>query len=153
MSTINKKRPVTILKRFSAIAIILSVATFTQIYWAMGQFSDLMSSADLERGFIEDALYMSLLTGLLLGTLFFFIVRIRNRYIKYALQWVLLAAIWFFWNDTIFVEREASWSTYLFHEEMYYVTYLSFFPITILSTLTLLAINYNIFSSLTGLPK
>lgn len=105
-------------KRFSYTACLLSVVTFVQIYWAMEHFADRISSADLHLGFWEDAIYMSLMAGLLFGILFGFIARIRNSYTRCTIQFIVLVSVWFFWNYTIFVERESSWSTYLFHEEI-----------------------------------
>ena len=122
------------------IAIPILIATFAQIYWAMGSFSDQLSSADLERWFVEDAVYMSLLTAVVLGVLFGFITCIRNKYVKYSVQAILLISVWFFWNYTVFVERESSWSTYLFHEEISYVATYSFLPVLVLGPLTLLVI-------------
>ena len=126
--------------RFLSIAIPILITTFVQIYWAMGSFSDQLSSANLERWFAEDAIYMSLLTAVVLGVLFGFITRIRNRYVKYSVQAILLISVWFFWNYTVFVERESSWSTYLFSEEMYYAAVYSFLPILVLCPITLFVI-------------
>lgn len=83
---------------------------------------------------------MSLLTGIVLGVLFGFIVRIRDKYIKYSIQVILLISVWFYWNYTVFVERESSWSTYLFYEEMSYITHFSVFPMLVLCPITLFVI-------------
>lgn len=40
------------------IATPILIATFAQIYWAMGSFSDQLSSVDLERLFVEDAVWL-----------------------------------------------------------------------------------------------
>ena len=131
------------LKKIVIIGIIIFVATFLQIYWAMGEFSDRTSSGCLDCSFSFDIFVMSLMTSIFLSILFLILHSIKiNKYIKIAIEFVLLISIWFFWNYTIFVDRESSWSTYLFNEEVNYTLHCSFLPVLILTSAVLFVLNY-----------
>lgn len=54
----------------------------------------------------------------------------------------MVVPIWFFWNYTLFVERESSCSTYLFKEELYLTAYTSFLPIIILAPISIFPVYY-----------
>lgn len=142
MKKINKSYIVNLLKQILPIAIIVFVATFLQFYWSMGHLSERMSSACLQCWFVEDAFNMSLATAVFLAIVYRFLTNIKGGIFKVIIQFLLLVSIWSFWDYTIFVERESSWSTYLFNEELYYVASSSVFPILILSGLTIFLINY-----------
>lgn len=58
------------LKSLSIGTVLISAVTFVQFYWSMGTFSDRMSSGCLECRFVEDALLMSLITGIFLSAVF-----------------------------------------------------------------------------------
>ncbi|MCW3169665.1 hypothetical protein OMO38_14155 [Chryseobacterium sp. 09-1422] len=140
-----KTKTISFLKRVSALGIIIFVATFLQLHWSMGHLSESMSSACLECWFVEDVMYLSLITALFLGILFTVLPSQMNRIFIMTVQFLLLISIWFFWDYSIFVERESSWSTYLFNEEIHYVIYYSALPISTLSLAALLFINHQLF--------
>lgn len=130
------------LKRILLVAVVIFIATFLQIYWAMGKFSDTISSGCLNCSFFYDAFMMSLITSVFMSILFFILSSIKNKYINIAIEFTLLVSIWLYWNYTIFVERESSWSTYLFNEEINYTISFSFFPVLVLVSVVLFALNY-----------
>lgn len=142
MSKLIKPKLLKILKRILFVAIIIFVATFLQTYWAMGDFSDRMSSSCLDCSFFEETLFSSLFFTFVLTILFFIVLLIKNNFLKISLQFVLLASVWLFLDYSIFVERESSWSTYLFNEEIFSTIYHSLFPVLMLASIVLFVLNY-----------
>lgn len=136
---------VNFLKQVSIVGAIIFAATFLQFYWAMGELSERMSSACLDCWFVEDAFFMSLITSIFLALIFRLLLSKLNFVFKMIIQFLLLISIWSFWNYNIFVERESSWSTYLFDEEIYYVSSMSISPILVLSFAAIFLINYKSF--------
>ncbi|WP_290962857.1 hypothetical protein [Flavobacterium sp.] len=108
----------------------------------MGSFSEKLSSGNPDSHFFDDAYLLSVLTTILLTIAFLLFTLIKSRYLKTALELISLIVFWFFWNYSIFVDRESAWSTYLFREEILYTLTLSFFPILILSIATVFGLNY-----------
>ena len=145
MKIMTKNKLIRFLKCFLFVSVVIFASTFLQFYWSMGQFSERMSSSCMECWFVEDAFYMSILTGVFLAIIFNSLVFIKNKFVQIGIQFLFLISIWYFWDYTIFVERESSWSTYLFNEEIYYVTSLSVLPILVLSLATVFFINYKSF--------
>lgn len=129
------------LKRIFFVVFIIFATTFLQTYWAMGDLSDRMSSRCLDCSFFEETLFSSLFFALILTILFFITSMIKNIFLKISLQFVFLVSVWFFLNYTIFVERESSWSTYLFNEELYYTLYYSLLPTLVLALVVLLVLD------------
>lgn len=122
------------LKRFSINVIIIFTATMLQFYWSMGELSENMSSSCMSCGFFEDNVFMSVCTGIFLSVIFPLFSFIKKAYIKTLIEFLLLILIWILWNHSIFVDREASWSTYDFESEMHYTLSLSCIPIIILGS-------------------
>lgn len=129
---IKKSRFLPFLKRFSISTVIIFLVTILQIYWSMGRLADQMSSSCMSCGFLDDAVFMSFLTGIFLSAVFILFNSVQKYFIKYIVEFLLLISIWIFWNYSVFVDRESSWSTYDFQSEMYYTFSQSFFPVTIL---------------------
>jgi hypothetical protein len=78
----------------------------------------------------------------LLTLLFSLLSLIKNFFIKASASFIMMTFIWFFWNYTLFVERESSWSTYLFREELYITAYFSFLPVIILGCISILLLYF-----------
>lgn len=131
-----------LLKRLIIIAGFLFVFTFAQIYWAMGSFSERMSSGCLNCSFFDDAYLMSVFTTVFLTIVFLLFTLIKNKYLQIGLEFIFLIFVWFLWDYGIFVDRESSWSTYLLNEEITYTLSFSFFPILVLSTVMVFALRY-----------
>jgi hypothetical protein len=149
-----KKNILKLLNSSAFIAITLFAYTFLQIYWSMGKLSDQTSSGCLDCSFVYDAFFISLCSTIILTILFLLIARIKKNRYKIAIEFLLLTSFWVFSNYIIFVDRESSWSTYSFDEEIYYTIYLSLLPVLVLSVLTLFTINKKfIFSQLNVLKK
>ena len=124
------------------IAVLLFVFTLIEIYWAMGSFSDKISSGCLDCSFFDDAYLMTLFSTVFLSIVFLALSFIKNSNLKVILQLLILISVWFFWNYNIFVDRESAWSTYLFKEEIRYTFKFSFLPISILSIVIVSTLNY-----------
>lgn len=129
-------------KKYMLSALLLFVATFLEIYWAMGSFSEKISSGCLNCSFKEDVFRISLMTVFLLVIVFLFLSLIKNRSFRNIIQWIFLNLVWLFWNYTVFVDRESSWSTYTFNEEIHFTIFYSILPILVLSTITVFALDY-----------
>lgn len=124
------------------IGALLFISTMIEIYWSMGNFSEQMSSGNPDASFFDDAYLMSLFTTVFLVFLFLLLSLIKNNYLKITLQLLLFISVWFFWNYTVFVDRESSWSTYTFKEELLYTLSVSVFPTLTLSIITVFVLNY-----------
>src|SRR5690606_12666442 len=92
--------------------------------------------------FFDDAYSMTLCSTVFLSIAFLALSFLKNSTLKVILQLLFLVSVWFFWNYIIFVDRESSWSTYLFTEEIMYTLEFSFLPISILSVVTIFTLNY-----------
>lgn len=130
------------LKKVLSIALLIFISTFLEIYWSVGEFSGKISSDNPDASFFDDAYLMSVFTTVLLTIVFFLLSFIKNLYLQHTLHFIILGSIWFFWNYTIFVGRESSWSTYTFKEELYYTLSISILPILVLAVATLFTLNY-----------
>lgn len=137
-----KAKITSILKKLFITAIAIFVVTFIEIYWSMESLSQRNSSGCLDCSFFNDASLMSFISTIFLIIVFLFLSFTKNNPFKIILQILFLISVWFFWNYTIFVDRESSWSTYLFKEELLYTLSLSFLPILILSLITAFGLHY-----------
>lgn len=130
------------LKKSLSIGLLIFISTILEIYWSTGSFSGRISSGNPDASFFDDAYLMSLFTTVFLTFIFLLISLIKNIYLKITAQFVVLISVWFFWNYTVFVDRESSWSTYTFNEELLYTLHISILPVLILSVVTVSALNY-----------
>lgn len=142
MNQALKHKIFSFIKKLLLIAVLFFVFTLIEIYWGMGSFSDKPSSACLDCSFFDDAYLMTLFSTVFLSIVFLALSFIKNSTLKVILQLLILISVWFFWNYVIFVDRESSWSTYLFKEEIMYTLEFSFLPISILSIVTIFTLNY-----------
>jgi len=140
--TFIKSKIISFLKKNGIAFFVLFIATFLQTYWSMGKLSDNTSSSCLDCSFFEDAFFISLLTAFFLSILFSILSLLKNLYLKMVLEFILLIALWLFWNYTIFVERESSWSTYLFNEEIYITILESILPVIVLGCLSIILLHF-----------
>ena len=136
------KKLIPFLKNLSFSFLIIFAGTFLQTYWAMGYLSDKLSSTCLDCSFVLDTTFLSLFSAVLLSLIFALIFRIKNLNIKFSLEFLILSSWWFFIDYSDFVERESSWSTYLFDEEIQETLNHSFFPILIMSVVVTFIMNY-----------
>lgn len=129
-------------KKLIIIAFQLFIFTFIEIYWAMGSLSERISSGNPDSHFFDDAYLLSVFTTVFLTIVFLLFTFIKNKYLKITIELISLISVWFFWNYSIFVDRESSWSTYLFKEELLYTLSLSFLPIWVISIVTVFTLHY-----------
>jgi hypothetical protein len=142
MKKISQNKIIQVLKKTLFIVLLFFAGTFIELYWSMGKFSERMSSGCLDCTFIEDVYLISLLTSIFLTIAFLLLSLIKKMYLKSVVELVLLLSIWDFWNYSIFVDRESSWSTYTLKEELIYTFSLSILPVVALSIAVIFSINY-----------
>ncbi|MEG2101047.1 MAG: hypothetical protein RRY99_06015 [Flavobacterium sp.] len=137
-----KPKILSFLKKLITIAFLLFVFTFVEIYWSMQSLSERISSGNPDSHFFDDAYLISVFTTVFLTIIFMFLAFIKKIHLKITAQLLIIISTWFFWNYSIFVDRESSWSTYLFKEEIMHTLSLSFFPILVLSIVMVFVLNY-----------
>jgi hypothetical protein len=142
MNQVLKTKIFSFLKKLISIAILIFAFTFSEIYWSMRSLSERVSSGNPDSSFFDDAYLLSLFTTFILTIIFLFLTLIKNIYLKITIELIFLISVWFFWNYSIFVDRESSWSTYLFKEEIIHTLALSFIPISVLSIVVVFALNF-----------
>lgn len=142
MKQISLNMIIRVLRKALFIALVFFASTFMEIYWSMGKFSERMSSGCVDCSFIEDVYLISLLTSAFLTIAFLLLSLIKKIYLKSTIGLILLLSIWGFWNYSIFVDRESSWSTYTFEEEFLSTFSLSILPVLALSIAAIFSINY-----------
>lgn len=142
MNQTVKPQIVSFFKKLIIIAFLLFIFTLIEIYWAMGSLSERISSGNPDSHFFDDAYLLSVFTTVFLTIVFLLFTFIKNNYLKITIELISLISVWFFWNYSIFVDRESSWSTYLFKEELLYTLSLSFLPIWVLSIVTVFTLHY-----------
>lgn len=138
----KSQRFLVFLKKISISILIIFGITLMQFYWSMGNLSDHMSSGCVECSFLEDAVFMSFLTGMFLSSVFILFSFIKKIFVRIAIEFLMLCFIWIFWNYSIFVDRESLWSTYDFNAEMYYTLSQSIFPVIILGLISICLLHY-----------
>ena len=137
-----KSKMLSFLKKLIAIALLTFIITFLEIYWSMQSLSEQISSGNPDSHFFNDAYFISVFTTVFLTIIFILLAFIKRIYLKITAQLLIIISTWFFWNYSIFVDRESSWSTYLFKEEIMHTLTLSFFPILVLSIVMVFVLNY-----------
>ena len=142
MKQISPNKIIRVLRQTLFIALVFFASTFMEIYWSMGKFSERMSSGCLDCSFIEDVYLISLLTSTFLTIVFLLLSLIKKIYLKSTIELIFLLSIWGFWNYSIFVDRESSWSTYTFEEEFLSAFSLSILPVLALSIAAIFSVNY-----------
>ncbi|WP_268846627.1 hypothetical protein [Flavobacterium aestivum] len=91
----------------------VSFATVVQGYWALWDYRLRVSSACLDCDFSLDLVLSSLLPVLLIFIINLLIFRfISKKSIKTTITAFILISTWLIIDTEIFIEREASWSTY-----------------------------------------
>ncbi|WP_433628056.1 hypothetical protein [Chryseobacterium cucumeris] len=130
------------LKRWFISTTFISVVTFLQFYWSMGTLSERVSSGCIDCSFFEDAVYISLIAGGFLSIIFSLLFFVKKIFFKASVEFLFLIFVWLFWNYTLFVDRESSWSTYDFNSEIQYTISLSFLPVTVLGCLCVVILHY-----------
>ncbi|MDO4879846.1 MAG: hypothetical protein Q3983_01065 [Capnocytophaga sp.] len=129
----KKKKEISIWhwKKILFVCCITFVATFLQLLWALKDFTGSVSSADASTSLPERILSLSLLTLLFVG-IFFLRGRLWNSPFDIPIFTGLLVLCWFYWDYQMFVDYEASWSTYSRSEILFYTLQLSFLPILVI---------------------
>lgn len=144
MNTVFSTKIYPFLKKLILIAVLIFISTFIEIYWSMNSLSERVSSGNPDSHFFDDAYLISVFTTIILTIVFLGFSFVKKTYLKIALELLCLISVWFFWNYSIFVDRESSWSTYLFREEILYTLSLALFPILVLSLATTFILNYTL---------
>ncbi|MEC4053229.1 hypothetical protein VSP10_10555 [Myroides odoratimimus] len=95
------------------------IMSFVQTSIAMYHFKD-QPSGDITFSFFQDILLGALFISLFYILLLVFIMKIPRFSIQIIIHSILLVGLWFLQNLSVFMDREASWSTYSFTESISY---------------------------------
>lgn len=147
MTSLFQNKTIQFLKKNLLIGLLIFISTLLEIYWSVGKFSTRISSGCLNCSFFQDAFFMSLITGIFLTIVFLMVSFIKNITLKSIIKVIFLILVWYFWNYNVFVDRESSWSTFRFKEELYYTFSTSVLPVSVLSIITVLILNFIIKSN------
>lgn len=117
----NQKEQKTI-KKWSSLmyyGLFFIIISFVQTSIAMYRFKD-QPSGDITFHFFIDTFLGALLVSLFYILLLIFIIKIPRFSIQIIIHSLLLVGLWFLQDLSIFIDREASWSTYSFAESVHY---------------------------------
>ncbi|EHO06406.1 hypothetical protein [Myroides odoratimimus] len=95
------------------------IMSFVQTSIAMYRFKD-QPSRDITFNFFQDIFLSALFVSLFYILLLVFIIKIPRFSIQIIIHSMLLVGLWFLQDLSIFIDREASWSTYSFTESISY---------------------------------
>ncbi len=95
------------------------IISFVQTSIAMYRFKD-QPSGDITFNFFQDIFLSALFVSLFYILLLVFIIKIPRFSIQIIIHSMLLVGLWFLQDLSIFIDREASWSTYSFTESIGY---------------------------------
>ncbi|MCA4792978.1 hypothetical protein HX045_07055 [Myroides odoratimimus] len=95
------------------------IMSFVQTSIAMYRFKD-QPSGDITFNFFQDIFLSALFVSLFYILLLVFIIKIPRFSIQIIIHSMLLVGLWFLQDLSIFIDREASWSTYSFTESIGY---------------------------------
>ncbi|EPH06889.1 hypothetical protein HMPREF9713_03437 [Myroides odoratimimus CCUG 12700] len=95
------------------------IMSFVQTSIAMYRFKD-QPSGDITFNFFQDIFLSALFVSLFYILLLVFIIKIPRFSIQIIIHSMLLVGLWFLQDLSIFIDREASWSTYSFTESISY---------------------------------
>lgn len=88
-------------------------------------------SGDITFDFYTDAWVGAIVVSVFYLLCTVFIIRIKRFGIQLLVHSVLVCFLWFFEDLSVFMDREASWSTYSFSESVSYTFIYSVLPISI----------------------
>lgn len=112
---------------YLALFIVLSII---QTYIAMYRFSDQLSG-DLTTGYLEGIAIGALICSVLYLPFVIFITRIKSFSLQLIIHSIIVALLLLIQSHSVFVDREAGWSTYSFSESLSYTMMYSFLPILV----------------------
>lgn len=109
------------------IAVLVYILTFIQVSWGMFSLKDNLSSSCLDCNFYSDNMLSSAIVTMVFVALLLGVLRLRSNVVRYFLLSFLLLLIWLEHSTAIFIDREASWSTFS-KTESYYATLSMAYP-------------------------
>lgn len=121
--------------------VIVSICTFCFGVWSMGKFDSRPSSICDDCSFYRDLVFMSVAYSFVYILFQLVILKIKSIVLRITVQLLLLLMMWYDIASSIFIIREASWSTYTSGEVFHYVINYSVLPAIVLSVIVLLCIN------------
>ncbi|WP_041893933.1 hypothetical protein [Myroides profundi] len=124
----NKQKTIKKWRCLMYYGLLFLITSFAQTSIAMYRFKD-QPSGDLTFNFFQDVFVGSLFVSLFYILLLYFIHKISRFSIQIIVHSILLVGLWFLQNLSVFIDREASWSTYSIRESVYYTLDYSLIPI------------------------
>ncbi|WP_166921820.1 hypothetical protein [Flavobacterium poyangense] len=123
------------------ILILIGIATVVQGYWALWDYKSSPSSSCLDCDIFTDLVISSLLPAFFIGIVNFLSFKfLWKKKIKVLGTAFVLFVSWFIIDTEIFIEREASWSTYTNVWEISFL--LAAIPILTIGILFIMLFNY-----------
>lgn len=93
--------------------LLISLTTVLQGYWALWEYRSSPSSSCLDCDIFTDLVISSLLPLFLIGLMSLFFFKYNAKWsLRLVLTTLALLTSWLLIDTEIFIEREASWSTY-----------------------------------------
>ena len=127
------------------ITVLAAVLLFFQAFIGMYSYKDEMSAACLDCSFAFGILIDSVIYALFMLLLTYITTKINTKNtFKNILLTLGILVFFSLMNNSIFIDREASWSTYTVHTQWYYAyetSYKSMFSFAALFALSLVLIN------------
>ncbi|WP_264524478.1 hypothetical protein [Flavobacterium sp. N502536] len=97
----------------TGILFLIIMATIAQGYWALWDYKTQPSSSCLECDIFLDLLFSSILPVFLIAISHVFLFKFSSKKIfRILITALILLSSWWIIDTEIFIEREASWSTY-----------------------------------------
>ena len=123
------------------IAVLSAVLLFFQAFIGMYSYKDKMSATCLDCSFAFGVLIESVVYALFMFLLTYITTKIKTKNILKNILLALGILVCFsLMNNSIFIDREASWSTYTVYTEWYYAYKTSYKSMFIFATLFVLGL-------------
>lgn len=106
------------------------ILSYAQTIVSMYRFKD-TPSGDITFDFYTDAWVGAIVVSVFYLLCTIFIIRIKRFKIQLLVNSLLVCFLWFFEDLSVFMDREANWSTYSFMESVSYTFLYSILPITV----------------------
>lgn len=110
--------------------ILFMVISIGQTYVSMYKFSDNISG-DLKTGYLEGIIEGALVCSVLYLPFVIFITRIKSFRTQVIIHSIIVVLLLLIQSHSVFVDREAGWSTYTFSESVRYTVRYSFLPVLV----------------------
>lgn len=110
--------------------VLFAILAPLQAVLAMYKFKEELS-CDLETGFYEEILLLTVVLTIVYGIGVWLITRLKSLRFSFGVQTTWAVLLWFYQDLCIFQDRVACWSTFSFSEALNYTLSYSFIPLIV----------------------